>query len=261
MIMSMLKSFLDGDISKWLQCFKICSKANNWNTATQVKKLPMLLEVEALTIWLELATDVKDDIKKVKEGFVQRMTPAAFMSLDVFHRHVLQPCEAFAVFTHGLMKLLGQGLPDLETAASDQLLQNQFLAGLPATVSQKKRQLRTVGKAKSLQAAFRGVRLLMPWTAKGVKSQRCQARSMEQVTRLTEQVAALSTSSRSMERREGVRCFACNRMGHMRCMCPNYRQGLDTQHCFKCGKQGHLDNDNHQGNNQGHLPGAAGIPK
>ena len=144
---SVPKSFLDRDIRKWFQCFKICSKANNWNTATQVMKLPMLLEVETLT-------DEQDDIKKVKEGFVQRMTPAAFMSLDVFHRHVLQPCEAFAVFTHGLMKLLGQGLPDLETAASDQLLLHQFLAGLPATVS---RQLRAVGKAKSLQAAFRGV--------------------------------------------------------------------------------------------------------
>ena len=131
MIMSMLKSFLDGDISKWLQCFKICSKANNWNTATQVMKLPMLLEVETLAIWLELATDEQEDIKKVKEGYVQRMTPAAFVSLDVFHCHVLQPCEAFAVFTHGLMKLLGQALPDLEAAASDQLLLHQFWLEVP----------------------------------------------------------------------------------------------------------------------------------
>ena len=250
---SVPKSFSDGDVSEWLQRFDICSKANEWNAATQALKLPTLLEGEALAIWLELATEDQEDIKKAKEALVEKMTPAAFLSLDVFHRRVLQPGEALAVFIHDLKKLLGQAMPNLEAAARDQLLLHQFLAGLPATVS---RQLRAVGEAKSLQSALERARLLMamdnqvPVAAVSSGPDPVE-RLTEQVTRLTEQVAALSTSSRNTERREGVRCFVCNRLGHVRRECPNRQQRMETRRCFKCGEQGHLANDCYQGNDQG----------
>ena len=51
------KPFALGDISEWCQRFEICCKANNWNNATMALKLPMLLEGEALTVWLELSEE------------------------------------------------------------------------------------------------------------------------------------------------------------------------------------------------------------
>ena len=41
---SVPKSFADTDVSKQFQRFEVCSKASNWNTATQVLELPMVLE-------------------------------------------------------------------------------------------------------------------------------------------------------------------------------------------------------------------------
>ena len=67
---------------------------------------------------------------------MQRMTPVAFVSLDVSHRCVLQPGESLAVLLHNLKKLLGPAMPDLEAAACDQLLLHQFLAGLHTCLSQ-----------------------------------------------------------------------------------------------------------------------------
>lgn len=64
-------------------------------------------------------TEEQEDVKKANEAIVQRMTPAAFVSLDVFHCHMLQPGEALAVFMHNLKKLLGQAILNLEAAASD----------------------------------------------------------------------------------------------------------------------------------------------
>ena len=55
---SLPKPFSRGNVSEWLQRFDICCEANSWNDDIRVKKLPTLLEGEALAIWLEL-TDVE----------------------------------------------------------------------------------------------------------------------------------------------------------------------------------------------------------
>ena len=249
--MSVPKPFSDGDVREWLQRFEICSKSNGWSAATQALKLPTLLEGEALAIWLELDAEEQEDFKSAKEALIQRMTPVAFVSLDVFHSRVLQPGEALAVFLHDLKRLLAQAMPNLESATRDQLLLHQFLAGLPTTIS---RQLRAVGEAKSLQAAVERARLLMAMDSQGqvaaVSSKPDPVEMLtEQVTLLTEQVAALSTTSRS--RREGVRCFACNGIGHVRRECPSRRQSGETRRCFNCGQQGHLAKACQSGNDQG----------
>ena len=49
----------------------------------------------------------------------------------------------------------------------------------------------------------------------------------EQIGKLTEQVAALTTASLRTTNREQRRCFACNRMGHMQRDCPFRRQGSE----------------------------------
>ena len=54
---SLPKPFTTGDAHEWFQRIEICCRANGWNQAAHVLKLPTLLEGEALAIWLELSEE------------------------------------------------------------------------------------------------------------------------------------------------------------------------------------------------------------
>lgn len=250
---SVPRPFSNGDVGEWFQRFEICCRANGWDNAQKALKLPTLLEGEALAIWLEMTEEQQGDIKTAKETLVSKMKPVAFVALDVFHHRTLQPGEALAVFVHELKKLLEQAMPDLGPQARDQLVLHQFLAGLPVSVS---RQLRATGEAQTLQAAVERARLLMVIDDKGpvaaVADQPNPVEQLaEQVAKLTEQVAALSTTAHNTSRRDRIRCFACNRTGHVQRECPYRRQGAEVRRCFACGQRGHLAKDCQQGNDQG----------
>ena len=47
---SVPKPFLSGDVKDWFQLLEICGKGNGWDAAVNLKKLPMLLEGEALAV-------------------------------------------------------------------------------------------------------------------------------------------------------------------------------------------------------------------
>ena len=129
---SLPKPFASGDVHEWFQRFEICCKANGWNDATKVLKLPTLLEGEALAVWLELSEEQQGNYATAKEELSSTMMPMAFVSLDEFHRRKLRPGEALSVFVHDVKKLLEQAMPGLDKPARDQLLLHQFLSGLPA---------------------------------------------------------------------------------------------------------------------------------
>ena len=56
---SLPRQFSEGEPTEWFQRYEICSDANDWDDETKAKKLPTLLEGEALAIWLELTTEEK----------------------------------------------------------------------------------------------------------------------------------------------------------------------------------------------------------
>ena len=66
-----------------------------------------------------------------------------------------------------------------------------------------------------------------------------------QITQLTEQVAALTTSQKS-ERPK--RCFYCNQLGHTQRSCPTR---FASQRCYICNRPGHYAKDCWQGNGRG----------
>ena len=86
---SLPKPFSGGDVKDWFQRFEICARANGWEAATKVTRLPTLLEGEALAIWLELSNEQQEDYKVAKEEIKKAMKPMGFVSLDDFHRRKL----------------------------------------------------------------------------------------------------------------------------------------------------------------------------
>lgn len=193
---SIPKPFSSGDVAGRFQHFEICSRANGWNDAAKVLKLPTLLEGEALAIWHELSVEEQEDYARAKEGIEKTMTPMEFVSLDYFHRRKLHPGEALSVFVLAMKRLLVQAMPSLDSPARDQLLLHQFLAGLPDGLGW---QLRSTGEMKSLDAAIARARLLMTIEDHGQVSAVSNKTSevellQEQVVFLTEQVGTLMTS-------------------------------------------------------------------
>ncbi|KAL5500252.1 hypothetical protein EMCRGX_G011777 [Ephydatia muelleri] len=136
----------------------ICSAANGWNDAAKAAKLPMLLDGEALAVWLELDEDEQKDYKGAKQKIVDVLMPTEFVTLDKFHNRRLLPGEALSVFVHDLKKLLSHAMPGIEANAKDQLLLHQLMAGLPTSIT---KQLRASGEIKNFNDTVQRARLLL----------------------------------------------------------------------------------------------------
>ena len=99
---SLPKTFSSGDVNEWFKRFDICSKANGWNSETKAKKLPTLLEGEALAIWMELSEDEQKDFDDAKKKIAERIVPEVFVTLDEFHKRRLLPGESLSLFVYEL---------------------------------------------------------------------------------------------------------------------------------------------------------------
>jgi len=130
--------FSMGNAIEWFKCFELCCKANNWDTAMQAIKLPMLLEGEALAIWLELSDDKQKTYNTAKKAIIDGVMPMASTSLEEFHQRELHPGEALlSVYIHNLKVLIEWAMPGIDATSCGQLLLHQFLAGIPGHISQQ----------------------------------------------------------------------------------------------------------------------------
>ena len=145
---SLPKQFSEGNPVEWFTRFEICCSSNGWEDEVKAKRLPTLLEGEALAVWLELSQDEQKSYKDAKAKIVEQMSPVQFVSIDDFHRRKLLLSEPLSVFAHELKRLMDQAMPDADAATCKQLLIHQFLTGIPDEVS---KQLRAAGEIDNLK--------------------------------------------------------------------------------------------------------------
>jgi len=84
------------------------------DTVAQAKNLPILVEGEALAVWLELTDDQQKYYVATKKAMEGAMMPMNFVSLDEFYGRKLHPGEATSLYVHNLRKLLSHTLPKAE---------------------------------------------------------------------------------------------------------------------------------------------------
>ena len=87
---------------------------NGWDAEAKARKLAMLLEGEALAVWLDLTSEQQDDYAATKNKMEKAMLPMNFVSLDDFHHRKPYPGEAISLYVHDLRKLLSHALPGTE---------------------------------------------------------------------------------------------------------------------------------------------------
>ena len=256
---SVPRVFSGGDVTEWLQRYEICCKANSWNEQTKARKLPTLLEGEALAVWLDMSEVDQASYAAVKENLLKKLKPAEFVSLDEFHRRKLRPDETPTLFLHELKKTLQLAIPDLDDDSRKKLLRHQFLAGLPSEIS---RQLRITNETE-LEVLVDRARLLMTIDDKvcsaiekeSAEKEKGEVQKLqEQIATLTEQVAALTTTKRS--RGTTIRCFYCNKLGHTQSECRSRRRA--NLRCYICNQQGHLARECSRSGNDNGAPSRAG---
>ena len=236
---SVPKQFSEGSPADWFQRFEICCTANGWGDETKAKRLPMLLEGEALAVWLELSEAKQKDYKVAKAKMLEQMGPVQFISMDDFYHCRLLLGKSLSVFIHELKRLMDRAMPDADAPTRKQLLIHQFLTGIPVEVS---KQLRAAGEIEDLDR--QQAKLLMTLDCREKTTDTVEALK-EQFTALTEQVGALTTTQRSCQP-ASLLCFRCNQPRHMQRNCPN-----KSRHCYVCGRNGHIASECRSGNGGG----------
>ena len=232
----------EGDPTEWFQKYEICCVANEWSDELKAKKLPTLLEGEALAVWLEMTMKQQGSYERAKLKIIERMAPVRFVSFDDFRAQKLWPNEALFVFLHDLKHILKQAMPEAEAGTHDQLLLHQFINGLPIHIS---KQLRATGEVNDLDRVMERVKLLITIE----EPQRTAATQITEIAELKEQISVLTeqVAAMSMRRRQPATmiCYRCQRPGHTERDCPLAKK------CYSCGRSGHLARDCWLGNYRG----------
>ena len=60
----------------------------------------MLLEGEALAVWMELSEEEQQDIARAKEKMIKKVVPMEFTSLEKFQKQKMLPGKVISLYLH-----------------------------------------------------------------------------------------------------------------------------------------------------------------
>jgi hypothetical protein len=226
-------------------------------------KLPTLLEGEALVAWLAIPGKTRKDYSATKQALKNALKPTEFSAFAEFQSRKLRPGETVHMYAHHLKRLLDAAMPELDDDSKSKLLFQQFVAGVPDECS---RMLRANPDIVTLDAAVNRAKLLLtiavekPTSSVAAVTMSCsEVHALQNsVQSLTEQMSALmgtlqdhtsAAVQSSASATAPVRCYNCNRTGHLSRNC---RQPRRQTVCYNCNQPGHVArNCRHQGNGLG----------
>ena len=199
-----------------------------------------------------------------KQALTNALKPTEFSAFAEFQSRKLRPGETVHMYLHHLKRLLDAAMPELEEDSKNKILFQQFLAGVPEECS---RVLRTNPDITTIDAAVTRAKLLLTVSveksalsvAAVTDTDTCpEVRALQNsVQYLTEQMSTLMeklqehafTAAVQPPTSVSVRCYNCNRPGHLSRNC---RQPRRQPVCYSCNQPGHVARDcQHQGNGLG----------
>ena len=260
---SLPSCFSQGNFADWLERFEICAAANAWQEDTMALKLPTLLEGEALVAWLAIPGKTRGDYCATKQALKNALKPTEFSAFAEFQSRKLRPGETVHMYAHHLKRLLDAAMPELDDDSKSKILFQQFVAGVPDECS---RMLRANPDIVTLDAAVNRAKLLLtiavekPTSSVAAVTTSCpEVHALQNsVKYLTEQMSALMEKLQDhtiaavqapAPATAPVRCYNCNRTGHLSRNC---RQPRRQTVCYNCNQPGHVArNCQHQGNGLG----------
>ena len=147
--------FDDGNIIEWFEKFRVCATSNQWDEASQLRRLPTFMTGRAFAIYQRLDDAQKDTVEHFRVGMIDAFLPdeargAKFMEFQVA---VLKPEEAVESFVYRLESLLSQALPTLQAEPRGQILKQRFISGLPEDIKSKLYENPTLTYANSIITA------------------------------------------------------------------------------------------------------------
>ena len=128
--------FTSGDFTSWLRHFEHCASANGWEYDVKLVKLPAFLQGPAAPYSDSFLDEEKSSLRLLTESLSRCFSPA--VDREQFYRQfeeqTLWPGEDRSLFLWWLRDILQRARPDLSNTATDVLLRNQCVKGLPQSI-------------------------------------------------------------------------------------------------------------------------------
>lgn len=223
-IAEMIKSFSgDGDVVAWVQKVKLVARLQKLEDLASL--LPLLLEGDALALYLEMSEDDKKDATKIEQRLVGAFTDGPFIAYGKLTqlRWSGEQIDIFATEARKLASLAGFVGAGLEKA-----VKLAFVTGLPNSVSVELQRVEDIMEVPMSEVISKARILTANLKHTNVVS---IVKSGENTTRTGTAEQGEKVPSMASK----IKCYKCDGP-HLVKYCPERSKIV----CFRCGKPGHI---------------------